>query len=80
MDGYLTKELSRSNGKATMMTRLLMASLVAASLVGLSCGPLPAQAENQMGYRLLSPQEASALPHSSRQRHPEREAGFGSRR
>jgi hypothetical protein len=46
-----------------MMTRLLITSLVAASLVGVSCEPR-AQAENQMGYRLLSPQEASALPHN----------------
>jgi hypothetical protein len=64
MDGYLMKELSRFNGKATMMTRLLMASFVTAFQIGLSCGPLPAQAENQMGYRLLSPQESSALPHN----------------
>ncbi len=44
------------------MARLLTTSFV--TLVCLSCGSLPAQAENQMGYRLLSPQEASALPHN----------------
>ncbi|MEA2738305.1 MAG: hypothetical protein QOH05_1612 [Acetobacteraceae bacterium] len=46
-----------------MMTRML-APLIAASLLAVQCWPFPAQAENQMGYRLLSPQEASALPHN----------------
>jgi hypothetical protein len=47
-----------------MMTRMLTASLAAVSLLTVQCVPLPANAENQMGYRLLSPQEASRLPHN----------------
>jgi hypothetical protein len=44
-----------------MMTHMLTASFVAASLFAV---PFPAHAENQMGYRLLSPQEAAELPHN----------------
>ena len=29
-----------------------------------ACGPMPARADNQMGYRLLSQQEAAGLPHN----------------
>jgi predicted metalloprotease with PDZ domain len=47
-----------------MMIRMLTESFVAASLLTMQCLPFPAYAENQMGYRLLSPQEASALPHN----------------
>jgi len=43
------------------MTRT-MAAWVAAALLFTQCMPLPAYADNQMGYRLLSEQEAGALP------------------
>ena len=43
------------------MTRMLTA-FVAASLLAAQCLPRPALAENQMGYQLLSPQEAASLP------------------
>ena len=39
----------------------LAAALVAASLLA---GSMPARADNPMGYRLLSPEEASGLPHN----------------
>lgn len=40
-----------------------VAPLVAASFLILQSLPQPAQANNQMGYQLLSPQEAANLPH-----------------
>ncbi len=46
-----------------MMTRTL-AALVAASLFVGQCLPIPAYADNAMGYRLLTEQEAAALPHN----------------
>ncbi len=46
-----------------MPTRLTKA-LVAASLIVLPLFPAPARADNQMGYRLLSTQEAAGLPHN----------------
>lgn len=39
-----------------------LAAFTAACLLGAQCLPLPAHADNQMGYRLLSPQEAAQLP------------------
>lgn len=44
------------------MTRRLAASLLAASFLTMQCLAGPAVAENQMGYRLLTGQEASGLP------------------
>lgn len=41
-----------------------LAALVAACLLGSTVLGPPAWAENQMGYRLLTPQEAAALPHN----------------
>lgn len=38
------------------------APIIAAVFLLLQCVPGPAQADNQMGYRLLSPQEAAGLP------------------
>ncbi len=46
------------------MTTRLLAPLVAASFLVLQCVPGPARADNPMGYRLLSPQEAASLPRS----------------
>jgi membrane-associated protease RseP (regulator of RpoE activity) len=46
-----------------MMTCRAMA-VVTASFLTLQCTLLPAYADNQMGYRLLSPQQATALPHN----------------
>ena len=43
------------------MVKRLSASLVATVLF-LQCAAVPARADNQMGYRLLSSQEASGLP------------------
>ena len=40
------------------------APLAAAVFLLLQCVPGPARADNQMGYRLLSPQEAAELPHN----------------
>lgn len=44
------------------MTSRRLAALLAVALLGTQLAPVPARAENQMGYRLLSPQEASSLP------------------
>ncbi len=44
------------------MVSRTMTALVTASMLALQWTPNPAQAENQMGYRLLSVQEASSLP------------------
>jgi predicted metalloprotease with PDZ domain len=44
-----------------MMTRT-MAAVVAAALFFGQCVPVPAHADNQMGYRLLTAQEAATLP------------------
>ena len=46
-----------------MTTRLLAATL-AASLVMLPLAPIPARADNPMGYRLLTQDEAASLPHN----------------
>ena len=42
------------------MRNRMAAALVAASLLGVQCAP--AWADNQMGYQLLTPQQASMLP------------------
>ncbi len=47
-----------------MFTRT-MAAVAAGSLLAVQCLPAPARAENQMGYRLLAPQEAASLPRNS---------------
>ncbi len=44
--------------------RIGMAALAAMLLAGGPLAPAPARAENRMGYRLLSQQEASGLPHN----------------
>jgi predicted metalloprotease with PDZ domain len=44
------------------MASRIAAAVLAVSLLGLQCAPSPAQAENRMGYQLLSAQEASRLP------------------
>ncbi len=46
-----------------MITRTLAACVVACLLTG-QCLPVPARAANQMGYQLLTPQDAAALPHN----------------
>lgn len=45
------------------MVNRTAAALLAACLLGAQCVPSPAQAENPMGYRLLSAQQAAGLPH-----------------
>ncbi len=44
--------------------RISMAALAATLVAGGSLAPVPSQAENRMGYRLLSQQAASGLPHN----------------
>lgn len=44
------------------MVNRTMAALVTASLLAPPCAPRPALAKNQMGYQLLSAQEAAELP------------------
>ena len=44
------------------MVHRTAAALLAASFLGLQCLPAAAQAQNQMGYQLLSGQQATALP------------------
>ena len=44
------------------MVNRTVAALVAATFLSLQCLPGPALAENQMGYRLLSSQQAAGLP------------------
>ncbi len=44
------------------MVNRTAAAFLAASFLGLQCVPSPARADNQMGYRLLSTQQASGLP------------------
>jgi hypothetical protein len=44
------------------MVNRTVAALAAASFLSLQCMPSPALAENQMGYQLLSAQQASELP------------------
>lgn len=44
------------------MTSRRLATLLTLSLLGAQLAPVPARAENQMGYRLLSAQEAAGLP------------------
>jgi hypothetical protein len=44
------------------MVNRTMAALVAAPLLALPCASGPAFAKNQMGYQLLSAQEAAELP------------------
>ena len=46
-----------------MMTRTMAAAVAAALFFG-QCVPVPAYADNQMGYRLLTAQEAASLPHN----------------
>ena len=41
-----------------------VALFLASALVAGQCIPVPAWAENQMGYRLLTSQDAAALPHN----------------
>jgi len=44
------------------MVNRTVAALVAATYLSLQCLPGPALAENQMGYRLLSAEQAAGLP------------------
>lgn len=44
------------------MINRTVAGLLAATFLGLQCAPSVAQTQNQMNYRLLSQQEAAALP------------------
>ncbi len=44
------------------MVNRTAAALLAASFLSLQCVPSPAQAENQMGYQLLSARQATELP------------------
>ncbi len=44
------------------MVNRTVAALVAATFLSLQCLPGPALAENQMGYRLLSTEQAAGLP------------------
>ncbi len=46
------------------MVNRTFAAFVGISFLALQSLPAPAYADNQMGYRLLSPQEASGLPHN----------------
>jgi hypothetical protein len=46
-----------------MMARTLV-TFATAFLLLVLCVPLQAHAENQMGYRLLAPEEAAGLPHN----------------
>jgi len=46
-----------------MITRTLAARVVAC-LLTIQCIPVSAHADNRMGYQLLSPQDAAALPHN----------------
>lgn len=46
------------------MPNRTVALFLAASLVAGQCIPNPARAENQMGYQLLTSQDAAALPHN----------------
>ena len=46
------------------MVNRTAAAILAASFLGLQCVPSPALAQNPMGYRLLSAQQAAALPRS----------------
>lgn len=50
--------------KGHHMPSCKVALFVAATLVAAQIAPGVARAENQMGYRLLSPQEAANLPHN----------------
>lgn len=44
------------------MVNRTAAALFAASFLALQCAPMPASAENAMGYQLLSAQQAAGLP------------------
>lgn len=44
------------------MVNRAAAALLAVSFLGLQCAPSPASAQNAMGYRLLSVQQAAGLP------------------
>lgn len=46
------------------MVNRTAAALLAVSFLGLQCAPSPASAQNAMGYRLLSVQQAAGLPRS----------------
>ncbi|WP_428485745.1 PDZ domain-containing protein [Rhodopila sp.] len=46
------------------MVNRALSTVVASCLLAWQCAALPAQAENRMGYRLLSQQEAAGLPHN----------------
>ena len=51
-----------SNQKGVAMVSRTVTAIAIASMLTLQCTPKLAYAENQMGYRLLSMQEASRLP------------------
>ena len=44
------------------MANRTLAAVIAAACLALQSGPMPAYADNQMGYKLLTADEASALP------------------
>lgn len=55
---------SHPSPKGHQVTNRTFALFIAATLVVGECIPAPAHAENQMGYQLLTSQEAAALPHN----------------
>jgi PDZ domain len=52
------------NLRRCKMVNRTIATFAAGALLALQCAPVPAYAENRMGYRLLSAQEAALLPHN----------------